>query len=168
MKSEFEKFIIKPNMVDQLLKNNGVNHLSYRALSSLNAIYNVVSNDLKLKIKKHRINDWHLFENNEIDYSEDFFYTLFVNDAPLNDTAILFTLEGLISKQCAFKFQVSDFFRFSSLYEEYFSMEFFQISYYSIYLTKSKICRYLDEDGVIHEVNFSPGRADRTHQNLKI
>lgn len=158
MKLQFEKYMIKPSLVDQLLKNNNVSYLSYRALSNQNAIYNLASNDLKLKIKEHKINDWYLFEKNEIDYSEDFFYSLFVNDAPLNDIAILFTLEGLIREQCAFKFQVSDFFTFSSLYEEYFSMEFFQISYYSIYLTKSKMCRYLDEDGVIHEVNFNFGK----------
>jgi hypothetical protein len=154
MNSGFEKYLLKPADVDLILKQSGLGFLSYKSLISENSIYEITLRNPYLKNEKHQIKDWYLFEKNEIDLSEEDFFNFFLVDIPKDDSVILFTQEGIILEGCAFKFDVADFFIFSEKYENFFSMEFFQLSFYSVLICRSKICRFIDEKGTIHEIAF--------------
>lgn len=151
MDKKFEKYVINPFVLNELLKKTKFNFFSYDSLINENDVFEKMQNNKINNYQRTHIKNWADYENNEKDLSQKDFHNFFLMDIPPNELIILLTHEGIILRKCVFKFYSAEFYAFSDLYEDYFSMEFFQLSYYLLIYPGLNMLRFLDEDGGINE-----------------
>ena len=155
MNEEFGKYTLSIKQVDNLLKETNPKLSSYTIFFDENLLYDFAIQQKRDDIRKMPIKDWYLFENGEKDLTQEDFFDFFLKGIPDNCSILLFTDEGILNK-LAFQFDLKDFFLFSNLYEDFFQMEFFQLSYYCVVFLELSLCKFIDESGVIYEISFLP------------
>lgn len=149
----FKNFIIGFNEVPDFLRGSELSFLKFSTIANENKLWDVLHNTKLVTYRSYRIKDWNLYEAGEKELTQkDFFNYLLIN-IPEQQLAILFTDEGFLN-ECAYKFYISEFWTFSSLYEEDYRMEFFQLSFYLVLFPDINICRYIDEAGSVNEFTF--------------
>jgi hypothetical protein len=119
------------------------------SFSNANAFFGQISK-IENKYQSFEIENWRLFENGDIDFGQEDYYEFFLSDVNVDQQVFLVTHEGVFNR-CFFRFLARDFIQFSDWYEDCFSMEFFQLSYYLLIFPGLKMVRFLDDYGKIHQ-----------------
>lgn len=148
--STFQKHIIKLEAVPKLLNHSKFGFLDGSIIANENALWDILTTGKGIKHECHKLKNWEEYELGERDLTEDDFFKNFLADIGNEQLVLLFTDEGF-QENCGYTFYISEFANFSELYEDYYSMEFFQLSFYLTIFPALNVCRYLDECGVIHE-----------------
>ena len=150
MVNNFENYFIGPDEVNNELRGSMLDFLSYPFLPGENIVCERIEELGCFQYKRTQISNWTEFEIGEQELDQALFFKVFLNDLNIGQTVLLITDEGIM-KKIGFKFKVSEFYLFSDQYEDFFSMEFFQLSFYLIAIPSMNMIRYLDECGGINE-----------------
>jgi hypothetical protein len=153
--NQLSEYTIEYPRVIDLLQDTRLSFIDPTKLSGIPRMAEQESKIARKKCIETFITDWGDYENDEKSLTQEDFYKFFLANKSSDIEAILFTFEGLMQKT-AFRFRISDFFKFSSLYEDHFSMEFFQLSYYIILFPMINVYTYINADGKIVECTISP------------
>jgi hypothetical protein len=102
----------------------------------------------KIKTSIEEISKWEDFEMGQIVFENEYFYELLFGDRiySIKDEILLITDESIDSK-CAFLFELGEFDKFSSFYEEKYAMGFFQPSDYIMYNKNQRILKAIHHEG---------------------
>ena len=147
----FYKYKVNFEEIDRFLGK--FSFCDYKTFLSENAMYEKLVKSNGFKYKRHKIKNWESYENNESDLSQEDFFEIFLKNVKENEGLLLFTDEGILEK-CTFKLKVSEFYSFSSLYEDQYNMEFFQLSFYCVLFVDLGICKFLDDNGFLNEISL--------------
>ena len=152
---KIDKYIITYSEVDRHLNDSVFNFMNYSSLLNANRIYDVLKSNNDFYYQRRIIENWENYELDTDDLTQEIFSQYLLYDLPQGNDIILFTDEGILN-HFAFIFDSQSFFNFSNIYETYFSMEFFQLSYYCVICPKVGKLKFLDEGGGVNE--YAPQR----------
>jgi hypothetical protein len=146
----FKSYFIEPDEVNKILQASKLDFLSYNSLLGENILCENFRNQGKFKHRRAQIPHWNDFETEKHELDQELFYNYFLSDLKIDQVIVLITDEG-IRQNHAFKFKIFEFYLFSDIYENFFSMEFFQFSFYLAVIPDINTVRFLDENGGINE-----------------
>jgi hypothetical protein len=105
------------------------------------------------KISESKIEKWEDFEYGRIDFDENDFRDLIFNDEYSPDTEVLFISNESLIKGKAFSFNLSDYDKFVTYYENIFILSLFQPEDYIVYLSEYKEIKIIHHDGKLLKIN---------------
>ena len=145
------KWGVNVSDLQKYISNTKFSFLTYNSFISENNLYGEMEKRVDKEYLFYEIEDWLSFQSGEKDLSKEDFFNFFLHDVDSNQLILLFTEEGMsIKNNCFFKFHCSDFVKFSTWYEDYFSMDFFQFSYYLLLCPQLNKIKFLDDEGGMH------------------